>query len=166
MLPLHTDLETLYRAHARKLRGFTRRRVGAQEAEDVVQEAYLHALEEGGVASSTYPRAYLFRIAANLTIDATRKAKVRLRYAESMKTLQFPIEDASRPGATIEHLVELGQLCAILGELPSPCRKAFILYWLHDLTHLETARRLGVTVRTVERHLLKAREHLRRRVGR
>lgn len=166
MLPLNATLESLYRSHARELRAFTRRRVGAHEAEDIVQDAYLHALQEGSVLSSRHPRAYLFRIAANLTIDATRKARVRSRYAENKTMFQISDESAHETEATIESLIELRQLCAHLDGLPLPCRNAFLLYWISDLDHSETARRLGVTVRTVERHLLKAREHLQRRVGR
>jgi RNA polymerase sigma factor (sigma-70 family) len=166
MLSLNTSLESLYRIHARELRGFTRRRVGTHEAEDVVQDAYLHALQEGGIASFGHPRAYLFRIAANLTVDAKRKARVRSRYARDVALLQASNGDPCSTGSKIEHAIELGQLCRILDELPSPCRKAFILYWLNDLSHLETARRLGVTVRTIERHLSRARDHLRRRVAR
>lgn len=165
MLALNAAVESLYRSHAGELKAFTRRRIGALEAEDIVQDAYLHALEQGNVASTRQPRAYLFRIAANLTIDATRKARVRSRYAGA-KAIQAPGACAHEGEATVESFVELRQLCAHLDDLPPPCRKAFLLYWIDDLDHSETARRLGVTVRTVERHLSRAREHLERRVGR
>jgi RNA polymerase sigma factor (sigma-70 family) len=162
MFPLKAALERLYHSHAHELRAFTRRRVGAQEAEDIVQEIYLRALQEGGVASARHPRAYLYRIAANLTVDATRKAQVRARYAEN-GAMELPGAEAQENAAAIENVVELRQLCAHLDELPPPCRKAFLLCWLSDLDASEAAKRLGVTVRTVERHISKAREHLRRR---
>lgn len=165
MLSLNTTLESLYRSHARELRAFTRRRVGTNEAEDIVQDAYLHALQQGSVASTRRPRAYLFRIAANLTIDATRRARVRSRYADE-KAIQSPCGGVHEGASAIENLVELRQLCQQLDDLPPPCRKAFLLYWIDDLDPSEAAQRLGVTVRTVERHLSKAREHLQRRGGR
>ena len=76
-----TALAGLFQAHASELHGFARRRVGRQEAEDVVQDAYLHLLQRGTAATLDQPRAYLFRIAANLAVDFARKAKIRLRYA-------------------------------------------------------------------------------------
>jgi RNA polymerase sigma factor (sigma-70 family) len=166
MLQKNTTLESLYRLHARELRCFARRLVGAQEAEDIVQDAYLHALQRGDVLSSSYPRAYLFRIVANLTIDSLRKARVRLHCPEIQATLQILSEDIHDGEMTNENLIEFRQSCAFLDELPAPCRNAFILYWITDLSQSETAGRLGVTVRTVERHLLRAREHLQRRAGR
>lgn len=165
MLPLNPTLESLYRSHVRELQGFTRRRVGTDEAEDIVQDTYLHALQSGGVASTRHARAYLYRIAANLTVDATRKARVRSRYAEARTSIEEPGEQSHDGEAEAEAVVQLHQLCALLDELPSPCRNACLLHWINDLSHSETALRLGVTVRTVERHLLKAREHLQRRAG-
>ena len=71
-------LTGLYLAHAHELHGFARRRVGRQEAEDVVQDTYLHLLQRGAAATLEHPRAYLFRIAANLAVDLARKTKIRI----------------------------------------------------------------------------------------
>jgi DNA-directed RNA polymerase specialized sigma24 family protein len=66
MSAANAALAGLYQAHATELKGFARRRVGREEAEDVVQDAYLHLLQRG--------------TAANLAVDFARKAKIRLRY--------------------------------------------------------------------------------------
>jgi RNA polymerase sigma-70 factor (ECF subfamily) len=81
MSAANTALAGLYEAHAGELHGFARRRAGRQEAEDVVQDAYLHLLQRGTAATLEHPRAYLFCIAANLAVDLARKTKIRLRYA-------------------------------------------------------------------------------------
>jgi DNA-directed RNA polymerase specialized sigma24 family protein len=70
----------LYQAYAGELHGFVRRRAGRQEAEDIVQDTYLHLLQRGTAATLEHPRPYLYQIAANLAVDFTRKAKVRSRY--------------------------------------------------------------------------------------
>ena len=59
------------------MHGFARRRVGRQEAEDVVRDAYLHFVQRGTAATLEQPRAYLIRTAANLAGDFARKAKIR-----------------------------------------------------------------------------------------
>jgi DNA-directed RNA polymerase specialized sigma24 family protein len=69
MSAANTALAGLYEAHAGELHGFARRRAGRQEAEDVVQDAYLHLLQRGTAATLEHPRAYLFCIAANLAVD-------------------------------------------------------------------------------------------------
>ena len=50
MSAANTALAGLYEAHAGELHGFARRRAGRQEAEDVVQDAYLHLLQRGTAA--------------------------------------------------------------------------------------------------------------------
>jgi RNA polymerase sigma factor (sigma-70 family) len=165
MPPLNLVVENLCRFHGRELHDFLVRRVGAQQADDIAQEAYVHALQQNDIALAREPKAYLFCIAANLAIDAKRRERVRSRYAEDEGKLHVLVGNAHSSEVAIEVSVELRQLCAFLDELSPQCRNAFFLYWINDLNHSETARRLGVTVRTVQRHLLKAHEHLRRRAG-
>src|ERR1019366_10506952 len=118
MSAANAALKGLYQAHATELTGFARRRVGRQEAEDVVQDAYLHLLQRGTAATLQQPRAYLFRTAANLAVDFARKAKIRLRYAGEVFDL-----DVTATGASME----LARLHASLPKLPPLCRDAFLL---------------------------------------
>ena len=156
MSAANAALKGLYQAHATELTGFARRRVGRQEAEDVVQDAYLHLLQRGTAATLQQPRAYLFRTAANLAVDFARKAKIRLRYAGEVFDL-----DVTATGASME----LARLHASLAKLPPLCRDAFLLNRVEGLTHAEIAGRLGVSVRTIDRFMVRAWDHLRRHFG-
>ena len=159
-------LEALYQAHAHELRGFARRRVGRQEAEDIVQDAYLHLLQRGAVGALEHPRAYLFRIASNLAVDAVRKTRTRSRFAEDeIEFLSFAANEVS-PEAAAEDASEMRQFNVCLAELPPLCRQAFILNRIDGLTYVAIAKRLGISIRTVDRHMGKALTHLRRRFQR
>ncbi len=155
--------ERLYQAHAGELHGFARRRVGRQDAEDVVQEAYLHLLQTGLSAKLEEPRAYLFRITANLTVDAARKIATRTRYAED--EVLFLGVDATRasPESEAALALEMRRFHASLAELPPLCRDAFVLNQIEGRTRAEIATRLGLSVRTIDRHILRAFAHVRRR---
>ena len=166
MSTANAALAGLYQAHANELHGFARRHVGRQEAEDVVQDTYLHLLQRGTAATLEQPRPYLFRIAANLAVDMARKTKVRLRYAGEGFALACNAEAPASPEAAAGGAMELRRLQASLAELPPLCRDAFLLNRVEDLTHAEIAARLGVSVRTIDRHMVKAWEHLRRHFGR
>lgn len=159
-------LAGLYQAHARELHGFARRRAGRQEAEDVVQDTYLHLLQRGTAARLEHPRAYLFRIAANLAVDLARKSKIRLHYTGEGFARDCNAEAPASPEAAAVGVMELRRLQASLAELPPPIRDAFLLNRIEDLTHVEIAARLGVSVRTIDRHMVKAWEHLRGQFGR
>ncbi len=165
MSAANAALAGLYQAHASELHGFARRRAGRQEAEDVVQEAYLHLLQRGTAATLEHPRPYLFRITANLAVDLARKTKIRLRYAG--EGLEFTCNAAppASPEAAAGGAMELRRLQASLCELPPLCRQAFLLNRIEELTHAEIAGRLGVSVRTIDRYMVKAWEHLRGHFG-
>lgn len=165
MSAANAALAGLYQAHAGELHGFARRRVGRQEAEDVVQDTYLHLLQRGTAAALEHPRPYLFRIAANLAVDFARKAKIRLRYAGDVFELA---EAPPSPEAAAGGALELQRIESSLLELPHLCREAFLLNRVDDLSHAEIAAKLGVSVRTIDRYLAKAAAHLRQtfdRVG-
>jgi RNA polymerase sigma factor (sigma-70 family) len=156
--------ERLYQAHAGELHGFARRRVGRQDAEDVVQEAYLHLLETGASATLEQPRAYLFRIAANLAVDAARKIKTRSRYADDEALFLGFVEARVCPESEAIRALEMRRFHASLAELPPRCRDAFVLNQIEGRTRAEIATQLGLSVRTVDRHILRAFAHVRRKL--
>jgi RNA polymerase sigma-19 factor, ECF subfamily len=98
-------------------------------------------------------------------VDLARKTKVRLRYAGEGFALACNAEAASLEAAA-GGAKELRRLHASLAELPPLCRDAFLLNRIEDLTHAEIAARLGVSVRTIDRYMVKAWEHLRGHFGR
>jgi RNA polymerase sigma factor (sigma-70 family) len=61
--------------------------------------------------------------------------------------------------------MELARLHASLSKLPPLCRDAFLLNRVEGLTHAEIAGRLGVSVRTIDRFMVRAWDHLRRHFG-
>lgn len=153
-------LAGLYQAHAGELHGFARRRAGRQEAEDVLQDTYLHLLQRGTAATLEHPRPYLFRITANLAVDLARKTKIRLRYAGEGLGFDCNAEAPASPGAAAAGAMELRRLQASLAKLPPLCRDAFLLNRIEELTHAEIAGRLGVSVRTIDPYMVKAWAHL------
>lgn len=53
--------------------------------------------------------------------------------------------------------MELRRLRASLCELPQLCREAYLLNRIEELSHAEIAERLGVSARTVDRYMARAR---------
>ena len=135
---------------------FLTRRNGKAAAEDVVQETWLKLHERGDTESWHEPRAVLFTTAANLGTDVQR----REARAERLFVRDGEVPEVPHPGADPESQAqtesELNSVAAALQELPAQCREAFLLNRVEGLTHSEIAQRLGVSTKTVQRHIERA----------
>jgi DNA-directed RNA polymerase specialized sigma24 family protein len=49
--------------------------------------------------------------------------------------------------------------------LPQICREAFLLNRVEGLSRIEIAEKFGVSVRTIDRHMVRAFAHLREALG-
>jgi RNA polymerase sigma-70 factor (ECF subfamily) len=144
---------------------FLRRRMRCEEtARDLVQETCLRLVTAPAVQSAEHRQALAYRIAANLAIDHDRKLQVRFR---ALVTLETQCVHPETPGperelAASEALVRIGKA---LDDLSPPCRKAFELHALDELTYAEIADRLGISTRMVGKHIARALRHCRDCLG-
>lgn len=146
-------------------RQLTRRLGSADFASDVLQETYLRLEEMKEVGPVQSPKAYLFRIAFNLANDRRRSENRRLTTDEVDVLLDIPDD---RPDAVrvIEGRSDIDLLRRAIAELPERRRHVLLLSRVEDLPHRDIAKRLGVTVRTVETDLKQAVEHCAERLQR
>ena len=135
---------------------FLKRRGRHRAAEDIVQTVWLKLRERGDEESWEEPRAVLFTTAANLGTDNHRRETV----AERAISREAAIAESATPGPDPEtHADAVGQLerlSVALEQLPEQCRRAFLLNRLDGLTHAEIATQLGVSTKTVQRHIERA----------
>jgi len=152
------SLDILYGTHRGWLQGWLRRSVGcSQQAADLVQDTFLRLLVRGQPVSAHAPRALLVRIARGLVIDHWRRDALERAYLEALA--QLP--EASHPSPEVRHeaLECLERIARLLDGLKPAVREAFLLYQLGDLSHAQVAQTLGVSSRTVERHVASALMH-------
>ena len=138
-------LDALHRRHGSWLLAFLRRRFNSQDAEDLAQDTYVRVA--GAHTEIRNPRAFLAKVAINAARDRARAAAVR-------PTLS-PIEECQGPETASDQAEALLLKQIILG-LPPACRAVFLLSRYGGLTQPEIARRLGVSLRSVERNMTKA----------
>lgn len=151
-------LEVLYGTHHGWLHGWLRRSLGcSQQAADLAQDTFLRLLVRGQPVSDRAPRALLVHIARGLVIDHWRRDALERAYLEALA--QLP--EASHPSPEVRHeaLQCLERIAQMLDGLKPAVREAFLLYQLGGLNHLQVAEKLGVSSRTVERHVASALLH-------
>lgn len=147
-------------------RYFLRRRLRDLDVEDAVQEVFAKLAQRAGVADLEKLDAYLFETAANVATDYYRRATVRcVQQHDLYDDALHAIEEFSPER---HHLgrEELARLLKALNELPERTRHIFVLARLEHMKHPEIAKRLGVSVSAVEKHVVKAASHLVQRIGR
>lgn len=138
-------LDEIHRRHGPWLIAFLRRRFAPQDAEDLAQEAYLRAA--GAKSAIRNPRAFLAHVAINAARDLARRAAARPTYA--------PEADHPTPASPAEQAEALLLKQIILG-LPPRLREVFLLSRFGGLTQPEIARRLGISLKTVEGRMTQA----------
>lgn len=114
-----TFLETLFRQNAAEVQCFVQRRVGAQEAEDVMQDAYVRLLRHPNPSAIEDPRAYLYRVMANLCANRFHREEARQRTFEAEGVdPDTRVSPLPQPDEITEGVVQLEQFVSALDELP------------------------------------------------
>jgi RNA polymerase sigma factor (sigma-70 family) len=135
---------------------FLKRRGRQRAAEDIVQTVWLKLRERGDQESWEEPRAVLFTTAANLGTDNHRRESVAERAVSREAASAESATPGPDPEAQADAIGQLERLSAALEQLPEQCRCAFLLNRLDGLTHTQIASRLGVSTKTVQRHIERA----------
>ena len=150
---MHEAVTDVYEQCRRQLRAVAARYVG-DDAEDVVQDAFVSALRYGNTfRGDSAPTTWLYRIVANTSIDHCRR---RRRRDHAM------LGDTYRPVAADAALEESFALRTALRQLtPEQCR-VFVMYDVLGHTHVEIARLLAIPLGTSKSRLSEARRRLRR----
>lgn len=142
----------LYEQSRRQLRAVAAHYVG-DDAEDVVQDAFLRALRSGhGFRGDAQPLTWLSRIVVNASLDRCRR---RTRWEQAYPRF------AHRPASANAVGENSMAIRTALRRLTRDQRKVFVLYDVLGHTHKEIARRLAIPAGTSKSRLSDARRRLR-----
>lgn len=144
---------------------FLRRIRNHSEAEDLTQEVLLRVAQRGAAIDATRPDAYVFQIAANLLRDRGRRQKVRTAYQNGFGAVDATWVEERDPDRVLQAKQSLATVLAALKQLPERTRTVFVLFRLENMKQREIADMLGISVRTVEQHVVRASVHLREKFG-
>jgi RNA polymerase sigma factor (sigma-70 family) len=155
MTPYPTGLVQVFLAERERIVRLVGRLVRCRAtAEDLAQEAFLRLWGRTLAGDS---RSLLFRTAQNLAIDHLRAGHVRARHAETVRR-----EPTARRGPAPEHAAEARQevesLLEALRSLPDRAQRVFLLSRLDGLSYGAIAGRLGISISTVEKDMIRALE--------
>ncbi|MGN6514103.1 MAG: RNA polymerase sigma factor [Lysobacteraceae bacterium] len=125
------------------------------ELTDLRQELYARIYEAAAKALPAQPRAFLFASARHLMTDRLRRGKV-----VSIEPMgDFPPSDVLVDEVSPERWCggrqALRRLADAFDRLPDRCREVVWLRRVEELSQRDVASRLGISEKTVEKHIAK-----------
>lgn len=167
-------VENLINEHSTTLVRFLARRMNSlEDAEDIAQAAFIRLYTLDDPEKLSNAKAFLFQVAANMSIDQLRRKVLHQNYLEregaktpsdGVAPTSTPVEDISLE-REMEARETLKSIYQSLEGLPQNPRQAFILNRAKGLTYGEIAEQMGVSVSSVEKYILEALKHLRKAIA-
>lgn len=156
--PDHCALHLLYSEHNGWLKSWLRARLGnASDAADLAQDTFVRLLTSRDIDQIREPRSYLSAIARALMIDKFRRRALEQAYMEALALRPERVEISLETRLLIvETLVAIDTMLDGLGERT---RQIFLAVQLEGLSYIATGERLGVSVTTVKKHVIRAMTH-------
>ncbi len=170
--PTDPLLEIYLERRANLVRFFAARSGSSSLAEDLAQELYLKlATRDREDIAVENPVALIYRIATNVMLDRARgetRAVARDSAWRNVAHLSLGGEDIADEAPADEAAASrqrLRQLVEAVEALPPQMQRAFRLHKLEGRSHADTARVMGLSVKSVEKHVSGALKALTLRLG-
>jgi len=162
----HQPLDLLARRFRPALaRYFARRVAHPADAEDLVQEVFTRIAARTSGELIRDPKPYLMQAAANVLRDWLRRRATHAAGAHDVYDEDLHASEVFSPERVLEGRQSVMPVLAALGELSESTRNIFVLCRIDGMKYAEVARRLGVSVSAIEKHMMKAIAHLGDRLG-
>jgi RNA polymerase sigma-70 factor (family 1) len=148
--------ENLFRAYYDRLCNYANTIVkDTDEAEEMVQHTFLTLWENReSIAIHTSVKSYLYRAVHNGCLNKLKHNKVRQKHDDYYKT---QAENVFENGAQELLGNELEkQITEAINTLPPQCKTVFMLSRFENLTYAEIAEQLDISIKTVDKHMVKA----------
>jgi RNA polymerase sigma factor (sigma-70 family) len=148
------EITHCYRDFDAPLRAFLARQTRCvSDAEDLAQETFLRLLRMDSREEIRSVKAFLFKTATNLMRDRVRRTHTRMmRSAVPASEIELP-DTGTEPSKTVESMQTATLFAQTIATLRSSTREAFLLYRLDACSHAQIARRMGISVSMVEKHV-------------
>jgi RNA polymerase sigma-70 factor (ECF subfamily) len=136
------------------------RRLRLRDADDLVQETYLRALQaRDRYRAGSNAAAWLHRILVNTAHSEHRRSARERRLAARIAVEPLPVAEGSEPMPGLDRLDEA------LATLPPHERTVVELTEIRGLRYRDAARELDCPIGTVMSRLHRARRHLKKRLA-
>ncbi|MEN4902740.1 sigma-70 family RNA polymerase sigma factor [Luteimonas sp. TWI1437] len=165
--PLRSQFDAAMALHRDELFNYLKRRTrDVETAADLAQETLSRMMVYRDASNIESYELLMYRVAHNLVLEHQR---ARHRHRASDHVSLSVVGPIRAEEATVEDIADaqltLKLLKRALIDLPPKCRMAFMLSRFEGLTYPQVASKMGISVKTVEKHISKALLAFRAAVG-
>jgi RNA polymerase sigma factor (sigma-70 family) len=158
--------QTVVQAHLDDAYRLAKRLVGADDAEDVVQDAAIRALKALETVGVNQPRAWFLAIVRNAALTTLAKRGAKFEESGDGGAIEAEILD---PNADVEAALiarqDAATVRAAIDALPLRLRETLVLRDMNDLSYREIADATRAPIGTVMSRLARARAALAKALG-
>lgn len=125
------------------------------DSEELVQDVFMKVWNQyESLDESRNIKAYIFKIAVNLIYDQLRKRKLDKLAAELTALNAVELEDTTWNTLSFNELQS--QIDMLISQMPDQRRLVFTLSRVEGLSYEEIAKKLNISIRTVENQVYRA----------
>jgi RNA polymerase sigma-70 factor (ECF subfamily) len=136
-----------------------------QDAEDIVQEAYLRALRHFDGYRGGDARAWLLTIVRHCAFTWRRQRRRRGEFVTLDEAVDEPVLRSPSPEVVVLRRTAMQSLSAAIDSLPTEFREVVVLREAQQLSYKEIAQVIGAPIGTVMSRLARARKRLQQILG-
>ncbi|MFY8136625.1 MAG: RNA polymerase sigma-70 factor [Flavobacteriales bacterium] len=159
-----TDAEyhQAFKEFFKPIRSFVYYRCGDVDmAEDITQDVFVKLWETRDRIDKRTIKAYLYTIAQNVMINQLKRQQLLYKFQKK--------PGLDREYDSPEKLLQMSEyhdkISQVIAALPEGGREVFLMNRMEDLTYVEIAERLGLSVKAVEKRMSKVLRILREKLG-
>ena len=164
---LRSQITKAFVEQQRPLKSFISRFIRRpQDIDDIAQETFVRAFLAEKKGEIQHPKAYIYRVARNLAFETLTKKSTQLTSYIEDSCDQSLLES----GEDVEGLMivteKFDRVKAAIAEMPPQCQRVFIMHKVYGFKYREISQQLGISVSTVEKHIMTGLKKCRQSVKR
>jgi len=160
---LNQALYQAFEEHRDALLGFIQKRLkDSSLSADLLHDLYIKIKVLSPDEEIKYPKAYLYRMANNLVVDQLRRQTKSVADCEHQIDNQL---DENSPEKITDYAQRLDIVTQAVNELPDKTRDVFKMQRLQQIEKADVAKKMGISVNMVEKHLRKALAYCREKLN-
>lgn len=152
-----TFFKTYYKYYVLKIFQLTK---DLDLAEDIVQQTFIDLWEKRKkIFVSTSLKSFVYKMSYNKFIDNIRYVNRQNKLLEELK--HITLKTLNEEGVIDIRQLQIEKLNELIDELPNRCKEIFLLSKRDDLKNIEIAKKLNISIKTVENQMTIAYKRIR-----